>query len=410
LPRALHSAAELACFARLPEDEARAELDGRLRELLARLWRTPHYRRELQARAIGPGDAMGLADLRHLPPLERATLRDSGSDLADVEAPEAFDLGRVRSSGSTGEPVQVLKDGYDTLHMWAVLRFWLEWLEIGLPPRPRVVLLDALPGGLEYSARVPLLGRGALHRISTVRPCPLERLRRVAPAVLFSDPEGLHWLLAQDDPPRPRLLLTSAQRFAPAQRAALAQRTAAPVLDYYSTTETGPIAWACLRTPEIFHVLAPDVWVESEQGELLITRLRPSVLPLLRYRTGDTGTVERDACACGFRGWTIVGFRGRHACELHTPEGREVDAWQLAWVFKHAPLRSFRLTQDGPDGFLLELAEPAGDDLLERLRGCLEVLGFPAPLIRTAPLQETAAKARPFARTWDPGTQHGLLP
>ncbi len=121
------------------------------------------------------------------------------------------------------------------------------------------------------------------------------------------------------------------------------------MVNYYATTETGPIAWECLLSPGLFHVLLPDVWVESLRDELLVTRLRPGAWPLLRYRTGDAGRVVEAACPCGFDGPSLTGFTGRRACLFSRPDGTAVDAWQLAWLFKQHPLRSFSLVQAGPN-------------------------------------------------------------
>ncbi len=300
--------------------------------------------------------------------------------LDDIEQDERHrELVVVQSSGTTGEPVKVVRDGYDCLHMWAALRFWLRRLRLELPERPRVVLFCALPGGLEYSVRLPCFERGALHRISAVKPKPFERLARVKPSVLFSDPAGLHALADRSREVAPRLVLTSAQHFSPIQRRALANAFDAPVLNYYATTETGPIAWECLEHLERFHVMAPDVHVESERGELRVTRLRPSVLPLLRYAPGDRGEVVDEACSCGFVGRSIVHFGGRRACVFVTPNGNEVDAWSLAFVFKHHPLDAFRLTQESAEHFSLELVglpEIERARLIERLRAAMQHLGW----------------------------------
>jgi phenylacetate-coenzyme A ligase PaaK-like adenylate-forming protein len=266
-----------------------------------------------------------------------------------------------------------------------------------------VALLCSLANGIEYSLRLPLFEDGALHRVSLARERPLERLRRARPDVLFSDPAGLHWLAAQAHAPKPRLILTSAQYFSPEQREQLARAQEAPVVNYYASSDAGPIAWECLLAPGRFHVLLPDVWLEAIGGELVLTRLRESVLPLLRYRTGDGGDVWDDDCRCGYRGRTIVGFTGRRECLFRTPGGRFVDAWQVVWLFKHYPLRGFRLTQRAEQGFLLELqrdgAEIDARDLAERLRRALQVLGFPDPRLELRAAAELASggdKPEPF--------------
>ncbi|HZI16846.1 MAG TPA: AMP-binding protein [Myxococcus sp.] len=395
----------LARFAAWPDEAgARAELDARLEWLRGALLASPYYLRRLQEAGLHPGDLRTLEDLGHFPTLEREVLARHWDAVPTLPAGDA-ECVVVKSSGSTGEPVRVVRDRRDCLHMWAVLRFFLARAGAVLPPRPRVVLLDALPGGLEYSVRLPILRDGALHRLSVLRPDTRERLCRVRPAVLFTDPEGLRWLVEQPELPSPRLVLTSAQHLPAALREALARRLDAPVLNYYAATETGPLAWECLREEARgrFHVLAPDVWLEPERDEVVVTRLRPGVLPLLRYRPGDAGTVRRDACACGFHGWTLEGFGGRGACHFLTPSGRAVDAWTLAWVFKHHALRAFRLTQVDASRFELELAEASDADvgpLCERLTVALRNLGWTEPVLAVrqveAPALASGAKPQPF--------------
>ncbi|QSQ28436.1 coenzyme synthetase [Pyxidicoccus parkwayensis] len=386
------------------EDEARAVLDSRLEHLRGALLESPYYVRRLQEAGLHPGDLQRLEDLAHFPTLERATLARHWDTVPTLPTDSA-ECVVVKSSGSTGDPVRVVRDRLDCLHMWAVLRFLMSRAGAVLPPRPRVVLLDALPGGLEYSVRLPILHDGALHRVSALRDDARERLCRVRPTVLFSDPEGLRWLAEQRDVPTPRLVLTSAQHLPASLRAVLAEKVPAPILNYYATTETGPLAWECLRDGASgrFHVFAPDVWLEPGLDEVIVTRLRPSVLPLLRYLPGDAGTVRRDTCACGFHGWTLTDFGGRGACHFLTPPGRAVDAWALAWVFKHHTLRAFRLTQLERSRFMLELAGAAEADvgpLRERLTAALRNLGWEEPRLEVCHVEAATlaagTKPRPF--------------
>jgi phenylacetate-CoA ligase len=249
--------------------------------------------------------------------------------------------------------------------------------------------------------RLPILDDGALHRISVLRARALDRLLRARPAVVFSDPAGLHWLAGQEARPQPALLLTSAQHFSTRQREELARAVPAPVINYYACADAGPLAWECLAHPGRLHALLPDAWLESVGGEIAVTRLRPGVMPLLRYRTGDRGDVVRDDCACGYRGWSVVGFAGRRECAFLRPDGRRADAWQLVWLFKHYPLAAFRLTQTGREDFELELVGDGADlaDLERRLRASLALLGWSDARItvRAVPaLEARGGKPEPF--------------
>lgn len=409
------AAGDLVRFATMSDSAARKRaLDARLSTLREALYRSPHYLEVLRGAGLSPRDLASLDALRHFPFLDRQTLQDRHRELPalDFDSPETLESVFVQSSGSTGDPVPILRDPYDCLHMWSVLRFFCSYLQVELPRRPRVVLLCSLTNGIEYSVRLPLLNDGALHRISLARERPLERLRKARPDVLFSDPAGLHWLAAQMEPPRPRLVLTSAQHFSSEQRMGFGSVVSSPVVNYYATTDVGPIAWECLAAGGRLHVLLPDVWVEAVAGELVVTRLRPSVLPLLRLRTGDHGGVVPEDCRCGYRGFSILDFSGRRRCDFLAPDGRRVDAWRLAWLFKHYPLRGFRLTQRGAQDFGLELEPQSGparnaearipssdSDLVLRLEQALRLLGFETPVIEARAVDSvssTGDKPEPF--------------
>jgi phenylacetate-coenzyme A ligase PaaK-like adenylate-forming protein len=390
------AARDLMRFGRMGDaDRLTSALEARLGSLRAALWRSPFYLATLHRLALSPNDLQRLSDLRFFPLLDRDAL---GAGFADLPAFGSARHGRLlvdRSSGTTGRPVSLVKDDYDTVHPWAVLRFWLRWHGRALPRLPRVALLCSLPHGVEYETRLPAFHDGTLVRISLARPEPAARLRAFRPHVLFTDPAGLFWLVSNGERLRPRLVLSSALHLAPDLRRRAEAALGAPVVNYYSTTETGPIAWECALSEDRFHVLHPDVWVEPVAGELVVTRLRESVVPLLRYRTGDAGDVVGGACQCGYRGRTIVGFRGRRACLFRTPSGDTVDAWRLAWVFRHHPLDGFRLTQEKPDAFRLETAGEADRELVSRLAASLRSLGWSDPAIDVGPLARSASGAKP---------------
>ncbi len=368
--------------------------------LRGRLLRAPAWRERLRQAGLSPWDIRSLADLDGFPTTDRDEYARDWQELSDVD--EDPELHVATSSGSTGQALLALRSGFDGVYMWAVLRFWIESLGVRLPPRPSLVLLCTLPGGLEYSVRAPHFAGGALRRISTLRPRPLERLERADPAVLSTDPAGLRWLLAQPRLPKPALVLSSAQRLAPSLRAEAEAALRAPIVNYYAATETGPIAWECLVEAGRFHVLHPDVWVESLEGRLAVTRLRPSPLPLVRYLTGDSGAVADGYCRCGAIGRSIVGFTGRERADFLTPSGTEVDAWSLSWLFKDVPLVRFEMTQVGAQLFEVRLEGRSALEpelLSQRLVRVLRRLGFPAPLVAVSEAG-LPAKPTPFRRLW----------
>ena len=286
---------ELTRFARLDEGARARALEAHLAALRAALWRSRFYCTALRARGLSPADLRRIEDLRHFPLLGRDALRAGFTTLPAL--PARGPVSRLfveRSSGSTGQPVSVLKEDYDSVHMWAVLRFWSSRLGLRLPPRPRIALLCTLPHGVEYRTPLPAL-RGTLERISLVRPEPGARLVAFRPDVIFTDPAGLHSLAGRRTRGGRGCCFVRDAAAARATRARRREaRRARPRL--LLPGGTGPIACECLAAPGRFHVLLPDVFVESVTGELVRHAAARDVLPLLRYRTGDAGQVERDTC------------------------------------------------------------------------------------------------------------------
>src|SRR5262249_56309669 len=50
---------------------------------------------------------------------------------------------------------------------------------------------------------------------------------------------------------------------------------------------------------------------EGDEGELVFTTLLKEAMPMLRYRTGDIGSLALEPCVCGRTTARIRGLRGR---------------------------------------------------------------------------------------------------
>ena len=96
-------------------------------------------------------------------------------------------------------------------------------------------------------------------------------------------------------------------------------------VNFYGLSEMcGPgVASECLEARDGLHVhedhflvevIEPDSGAqldEGEEGELVFTTLVKEAMPLLRYRTGDIGSLTLEPCACGRTTARIHGLRGR---------------------------------------------------------------------------------------------------
>lgn len=173
------------------------------------------------------------------------------------------------------------------------------------------------------------------------------------PALLTGDPLAFAELLRLGVSARPRALVTTAVALSAGLKRRLEAHFACPVVDWYSLTETGPIAAAC-PAGEGYHVLPHDVFVEtlgpdglptSERGEVTVTGGRNPYLPLLRYRTGDFGRLACEPCPCGDPMPRLRELEGRAPVLLRAADGSPVNTVDVSRLLRELPLVQHELVQ-----------------------------------------------------------------
>ncbi len=163
-------------------------------------------------------------------------------------------------------------------------------------------------------------------------------------------------------------------------------------VNFYGLSEMcGPgVATECLEVRDGLHVnedhfivevVDPEsgsVLPEGAEGELVFTTLTKEAMPLLRYRTGDIGSLVSEPCACGRRLARLRGLRGRRDDMLIV---RGVNLYPshvehlLLGVDEVAPHYQLVVSRDGSMDELCVQCEPVDPDVdSEALRLRLEEL------------------------------------
>jgi phenylacetate-CoA ligase len=273
--------------------------------------------------------------LAALPPVSKQELRQAGAAALDGGA-VARGWHSSTSSGSTGEPFRV----YYEPRAWATLKHLVKLRArraCGVRVTDRVAVLDAL-------VPRPPSQFGRWTRISVLQPgsAVASALTTFAPDVLYGLPSALREvaqvLERRGHLPDIYAVFTSGELLDRATREALRAAFDAPVYDIYGTSETKEIAWEC---PEGgMHVNADVVRLEAldesgnalppgVEGDLVATVLVNRAMPLLRYRTGDRGTLLAKSCPCG-RSSPLVGVvTGRAADVLVLRGGQRISPYAL---------------------------------------------------------------------------------
>ena len=141
-------------------------------------------------------------------------------------------------------------------------------------------------------------------------------LRELQPAAIAGMPVTLGAAarcMAADGGPSLRIetALVSADSVSPSFRTALAVIWGTEVFEHWGMTETGYGGALACDAHDGLHIRETDLHVEivdadtgralpdGSEGEIVITTLRRRGLPLLRYRTGDSGSIADSPCRCG---------------------------------------------------------------------------------------------------------------
>ncbi|MBM3883157.1 MAG: phenylacetate--CoA ligase family protein [Verrucomicrobia bacterium] len=161
------------------------------------------------------------------------------------------------------------------------------------------------------------------------------------------------------------------------------------VHDTYGCAEGIQISAQC-GCGDTYHVHALDTVLElldqdgrpvspGEPGHVVLTRLHPGPMPLIRYRVGDiarAGTAARCACGRGFP--TMAGIQGRDTDVVVTPSGKRLIVHFFTGILEHfSEVGSFQVVQQRPEAMLLRIKPtPTYSKTVERtLIGRLRELG-----------------------------------
>jgi len=155
------------------------------------------------------------------------------------------------------------------------------------------------------------------------------------------------------------------------------------VTDTYGCGEGIQVAAQCPDGNHKYHIFMPHVIVEivndagipvprGEQGNIILTRLEPGAMPLIRYKIGDVGRMcVEELCSCG-RGFDILEkIEGRDSDIIRTPNGNKLIVHFFTGIFEYYPqIAKFRVYQGRVEELDIQIVfQPDADrTILESIR------------------------------------------
>lgn len=330
------------------------QIDAHQRLQLALLLR--HARRTVPwyAERLGRGsreeEAVTPEAWRTIPLLTKQDIRQHQADLRSRRIPLAHgELHRNKTSGSTGEPLEVTCTEM-TGFFWQSLvvrdDLWhrrdpegrLVAIRSGRYAPDPLAVVD-LPGAGRMSPLITQTGPVTLFYHAQPIPRQVELLEARSPNHLLVYPSNARALCryALRRPlrlPALRSVQTYGEPLPPDVRAACREAWGVPVEDVYSCEELGFIALQC-PLHEHYHVQSESVLVEvldeaglpvrpGEIGRVVLTSLHNFAMPLIRYAIGDYAEVG-GPCPCGRGLPVLTRILGRRRNQVTLPDGRR--AW-----------------------------------------------------------------------------------
>ena len=314
------------------ETQTRADWDTMKLELLkAHLQHayrgSPYYRASFDAAGVHPSQVSSLDDVRRFPFIDKHALRDrqlAVPPLGDLVAvPERDVVYLSASSGSTGVPTAspfTARD-FDDWIDYEARQFWSS----GLRPADRYchALNFSLFVGGPCVLGAQKLGALSIHAGTLPSERLLLILRQFQATAIWTTP-SYAWSLGETavaegiDPRRDlavqRIIVAGAPGGSlPEPRARIEDLWGASVYDDYGMCEEKDgLHWA--EDHILVEVLDPATLgpvAEGERGELVLTTLRKSARPMIRFRTGDIVSFTSAPCHCGRTSIRMRGVHGR---------------------------------------------------------------------------------------------------
>ncbi len=379
----------------LSAGELAARRQVRLQQVLARAAETRYYGAVLRAAGITDPAKFELHQIERLPFLDRRVIAQHGLDaFLTVDRTGLID---VMTSGSTGTPGHFLRHKLEEADYSA--RWWRVYSAFGCSAwdsQINVAILDKpdRAGPITFLRRIGMLPR--IERLASDAPPAevLERVRELSPPILTGYAGAIealaeHVLATGARVRPPRAVFCTAMEVTDRCLELAEEAFQAPAVDVYVTNEFGVIAWSCPAGRNVLHVNDDAFVVEvvaqdgspvppGTLGELVVTSLGLTSMPLIRYRMGDMAARLSETCGCGRGLGLLTRVHGRTAHAIRRPSGALITTPLITSLFgraaAHTWVRRFQVREEPGRHlrFLVDARQPPSESQRHTLTEIVE--------------------------------------
>jgi len=330
----------------------------------------PFYRNLFDTANISPEKIKSTDELLQLPVINKDMLREGYPD--QTTRPTGHKTYEASTSGSTGKNFFVMEDAYTAGWYRASFMLSLEWAgwQIG---EPHLQTGMTLKRSFDRRLKDRMLGChyfSSFNLDDTHLDKILEEMDLYKIKHLWGYPASLYYIAKRAIAlgwSQPLISTVSwGDSLYPHYRKTIEDAFQTKTFDTYGCAEGIQIAAQC----EVgnYHLHALDAVVEfldeagqpvqaGEVGNIVVTRLHPGPMPLIRYAIGDLGVPGgTQTCSCG-RGFPLLrSIQGRNADVVLTPSGNRLIVHFFTGILEHFPeIDSFQVEQTEVDRIIVRI-------------------------------------------------------
>jgi len=374
----------------------------------------PLYNHLFTESGLLPSDIKSAHDLRKLPVVTKDMLREGYPE--QTTRSTKFKTRVAHTSGSTGKNLRVLEDSDTTGWYRAAFMLALTWSgwELGVPQLQTGMSLNRTTQKKIKDSLLRCHYVSAFDLTDSHLDIMLDILEKHKIQYLWGYPGSLYYVAKRAQEVgwnRPLLsVVTWGDNLFPHYRKMIETAFQTRVFDTYGCAEGIQISAQCEEMN--YHIHTLDTVVEfvdednnpvscDQSGRLILTRLHPGTMPLIRYRVGDIGIAgENQVCHCGREFDLMASIQGRDTDVILTPSGNRLIVHFFTGILEYFPeIVSFQAVQEEEDIVLLrivpapEYSAEVGQEVVSRLwqKGAAD-LKFEIELVDDIPLPPTGKR------------------
>lgn len=364
-----------------PSEQWQAARDRRLRQTVQYAAHTvPYYQDLFRTLGINPANIRSVADLAQLPLLDKTLVRQQ-PELFVSSAIQRRPTLSVRTSGSTGTPVQLYHDLGSVLDNSAYSeRERAAKLEMFAPGEIKREVSIIFPENASSRVRAFVRENAFVPRRDNMAVLsffdPIEKvisqLDTLGADVIHSYGSYLELLFRTLKVRKlkirlPKLVIYYSDMLTEGGQRLIEEEFGIPVLSCYAANEAFKIGFSC-KAHTGFHLHADLTHVRlvneaghdvaaGEPGEVVLSNLVNRATVLLNYRLGDIATFSDETCPCGRTLPLLKNIEGRAEDILYLPNGQFLHP-RLIWraLRSRTDIVQYQLVQQTPNHFELKLA------------------------------------------------------